>query len=169
MTQRQTTNDSLHDQGYVIVLDVNWSSRTKNFKSEISAWSVLSNVLKFSKYLRLGVLINEVLIKKKCITRNLASLLFGTNADAKECNTLFFFYKHLVYKHAQPQILGKFKHIAKHAPGWDFPFEKNYWWFSKNMPILIHFWLEFHKKQIETLVEFEIIYNISLSVHSRFW
>ena len=31
--------------------------------------------------------------------------------------TLYFFYKHLVYKHAQPQILGKFKHIAKHAPG----------------------------------------------------
>ena len=35
----------------------------------------------------------------------------------------YFFYKHLVYKHAQPQILGKFKHIAKHAPGWDFWFE----------------------------------------------
>ena len=26
----------------------------------------------------------------------------------------------VVYKHAQPQILGKIKHIAKHAPGWDF-------------------------------------------------
>ena len=34
-------------------------------------------------------------------------------------NTLIFFYKH-----AQPQILGKFKHIAKHAPGWDFQFGK---------------------------------------------
>ena len=39
----------------------------KFFKLEISAWSVLSNVLKFSKYLRLGVLINEVLIKKKSV------------------------------------------------------------------------------------------------------
>ena len=27
------------------------------------------------------------------------------------------FYKHLVYMHAQPQILGKFKHSAKHALG----------------------------------------------------
>ena len=40
------------------------------FKLKISAWSVLSNVLKFSQYLRLGVLINEVLIKKKeCMSR----------------------------------------------------------------------------------------------------
>ena len=42
-----------------------------------------------------------------------------------------FFYKHLVYKHDQPQILGKFKHITKHAPGWDFWFEKNFWWILK--------------------------------------
>ena len=39
------------------------------FEMEISAWSVLSNVLKFSQYLRLGVLINNVLIKrKKCMS-----------------------------------------------------------------------------------------------------
>ena len=31
----------------------------------------------------------------------------------------FLFYKHRVYKHAEPQILENFKHIAKHAPGSD--------------------------------------------------
>ena len=62
-----------------------------------------------------------------------------------EIRYAFFLYKHLAYKHAQPQILEKFKHVAKHAPGWDFLFAKNYWWFFKNMPNFIHFWSEFHK------------------------
>ena len=31
--------------------------------------------------------------------------------------TFFYIYKHLVYKHAQPQILENFKHMVKHAPG----------------------------------------------------
>ena len=44
------------------------------FESEISAWSVLSTVLRFSQYLRLGMLINEVLIKKKkCIVRDIVT------------------------------------------------------------------------------------------------
>ena len=55
-----------------------------------------------------------------------AEILHETTAG-----TLIFFYKHLVYKHAQPQILEKFKHIAKHAPGWDFQFEKNFGKFWK--------------------------------------
>ena len=62
-----------------------------------------------------------------------------------DLSTLFFFYKHLVYKHAQPQILGKFKHIAKHAPGWDFQFEKNSWRFYENLLIFIHFGWNFTK------------------------
>ena len=37
--------------------------------------------------------------------------------DDSETLDDFFLYKQPVYKHAQPQILGKFKHIAKHAPG----------------------------------------------------
>ena len=61
--------------------------------------------------------------------------------------TLFFLYKHLVYKHAQPQILGKFKHIAKHAPGSVFRFKKFFQRIYKNMPIFRYFWLEYHKNQ----------------------
>ena len=39
------------------------------YGNQSKAQSVLNNVLKFSQYLRLGVLINEVLIKKKkCIS-----------------------------------------------------------------------------------------------------
>ena len=74
-----------------------------------------------------------------------AYLLHGTSF---RIDLHFFFYKHLVYKHAQPQILGNFKHIAKHAPGWDFRFKKKILVnFPKNMPIFRHFLLEFHKNQ----------------------
>ena len=72
------------------------------------------------------------------------SIIDTTNESS--LTTLFSFYKHLVYKHAKPQILGKFKHIAKHAPGWDFWFQKILGGIFKNKPIFRHFWLEFHTK-----------------------
>ena len=48
--------------------------------------------------------------------RNFRPLLRDHNSSITE-NTLISFYKHQVYKHAQPQIFEKSKHNAKHAPG----------------------------------------------------
>ena len=84
---------------------------------------------------------------------------YFSNASPPKKGTLFSFYKHLVYKHAKPQILGKFKHIAKHAPGWDFWFQKILGGIFKNKPIFRHFWLEFHKKTKETLIEYQYQYQ----------
>ena len=50
-----------------------------------------------------------------------------------------FFYKHRVYKHAEPQILENFKHIAKHAPGSDFYLSKNFLEIFKYIKILPYF------------------------------
>ena len=83
--------------------------------------------------------------------------------------TLIFFYKHLVYKHAQPQILGKFKHIAKHAPGWDFQFEKKKFCTFGKICYFYILLIGISQKPIETSIEIVIIYNINLSVYSGFW
>ena len=55
----------------------------------------------------------------------------------KKLGALFILYKHLVYKHAQPQISGKLKHIAIQAEISNL--KKIIGEFLKNMPIFRYF------------------------------
>ena len=121
-----------------------------NTKANYRSWCDFlfsQNNLDLQKFLQLSILFQKrATFQRWFLSRVLTVSLRRHPLPSEVGKKYTFFYKHLVYKEAQPQILEKFKHSAKHAPGWDFWYEKknlmNFWKYTNFLDI---FWWNFRK------------------------